>query len=168
MTTDPQSLPYRPCVGILLFNGDGKIFVAQRIDRDEEAWQMPQGGIDKGETPADAAFRELEEEIGTANAEIVAESEKWLDYDLPPELVGKVWKGRYRGQTQKWFAMRFTGSDADIRIDAVEHPEFDAWQWVSVDDLVDLIVPFKRNVYEQIVDEFRRIIVSVRKANNSV
>lgn len=148
---DPSTLPYRPCVGIMLINKDGHIFVAKRTDT-PDAWQMPQGGIDKGETPAQAALRELEEEIGTAKATILAESSQWLSYDLPPHLLGKVWGGRYRGQTQKWVACRFTGTDADINI-ATEHPEFDAWQWVPLEKLTSLIVPFKRATYERVTAE---------------
>ena len=151
--TDPADLPYRPCVGILLLNAADLVFVGRRIDT-PGAWQMPQGGIDAHEAPADAAQRELAEEIGTDRAEILAESRQWLTYDLPPHLVGKAWKGRYRGQQQKWFAFRFTGSDADIRLNT-DHPEFSDWQWVPPDALVRLIVPFKRQVYAAIVEEFR-------------
>ena len=149
-----QSLPYRPCVGIMLLNRDGAVFVAKRIDMPSDAWQMPQGGIDRGEDPRAAALRELEEEIGTAKAEILCESRVWLKYDLPVELSGGIWGGRYRGQRQKWFVMRFTGSDADINL-ATEHPEFDAWQWVAADRLPDLIVSFKRQLYIDILAEFR-------------
>lgn len=146
-----DNLPYRPCAGVLLFNRDGKIFVGERNDT-KGAWQMPQGGIDKGEAPAEAALREMLEEIGTDKAEIVAESEGWIRYDLPPDMVGKVWKGKWRGQEQKWFACRFLGSDADINIET-DHPEFGRWQWVELAQLVELIVPFKREAYQQIVDE---------------
>ncbi len=148
--------PYRPCVGIMLLNPAGHVFVAQRIDQRVEAWQMPQGGIDEGETPAAAALRELAEEIGTDKAEILAESPDWIPYDLPEALADKVWKGRYRGQTQKWFAMRFTGTDGDIDLDT-RHPEFDAWRWAAMDDLPSLIVPFKRPVYERVVATFRHL-----------
>ena len=148
--------PYRPCVGIMLLNARGHVFVAQRIDQRVEAWQMPQGGIDDGEAPAAAALRELAEEIGTDKAEILAESPDWIPYDLPETLADKVWKGRYRGQTQKWFAMRFTGADRDIDINT-KHPEFDAWRWAAIDDLPNLIVPFKRDVYEQVVARFRHL-----------
>lgn len=150
---DISALPYRPCVGIMLINPDGLVFVGQRIDNLVEAWQMPQGGIDEGETPEAAARRELGEEIGTEKAEIIAESRDWLTYDLPAELVPKVWKGRYRGQRQKWYAMRFLGTDADINIET-HHPEFAAWRWVSHGDLPGLIVPFKRALYESVVAEF--------------
>ncbi|HYG89831.1 MAG TPA: RNA pyrophosphohydrolase [Azospirillum sp.] len=153
---DRNSLPYRPCVGIMLLNGKGQVFVARRRDS-LDAWQMPQGGIDEGETVHEAALREMEEEIGTNKAEILAETVEKLRYDLPDHLLGKVWKGRWRGQEQVWVAARFTGSDADIDL-ATEHPEFDAWKWVDAADLTALIVPFKRQVYEAVLAEFRPII----------
>lgn len=154
-----EELPYRPCVGIMLLNGWDQVFVARRIDqsrsgRDDQAWQMPQGGIDAGETPRQAALRELAEETGIRDAEILAESDEWLAYDLPDHLIGRLWRGRYRGQTQKWFAARFTGDDSAINLEA-HNPEFDAWQWVSLDLLPELIVPFKRDVYLRVVTEFR-------------
>ena len=155
-----ERLPYRPCVGMLLLNRDGKVFVGRRIDAAKEAdniWQMPQGGIDEGEEPRDAALRELREEIGTDEAEIVAESRHWLHYDLPPHLLGKVWKGRYRGQKQRWFALRFLGRDSDIDL-ATEHPEFDAWQWVELEDAPSLVIPFKRDTYRAVVQEFRELL----------
>ncbi len=152
---DPADLPYRPCVGILLLNSTDLVFVGRRIDT-PGAWQMPQGGIDENEPPAIAAQRELAEEIGTDRAEILAESRQWLTYDLPAHLIGKVWKGRYRGQQQRWFAFRFTGNDDDIRLNTA-HPEFSDWQWVPPGDLVRLIVPFKREVYAAVVEEFRAL-----------
>jgi putative (di)nucleoside polyphosphate hydrolase len=146
---------YRAAVGIMLLNPAGKVFVARRIDMQMlPAWQMPQGGIDPGETPLEAAFRELKEEIGTDKAELLGKSRGWLKYDLPPELARGVWGGRYRGQRQKWFAMRFTGSDADIDL-ATDHPEFDAWKWAAPDRLPELIVAFKRQLYIDILAEFR-------------
>jgi putative (di)nucleoside polyphosphate hydrolase len=137
----------------MLLNSDNRVFVGRRIDRQDQAWQMPQGGVDPGETPRDAALRELKEEIGTNHAEIIAESKAWLRYDLPAGLGVKLWRGRYRGQEQKWFAMRFLGGDGDIDVNT-HHPEFDDWQWVAPDRLVALIVPFKRALYRDIVAEF--------------
>ena len=147
-------LPYRPCVGIMLLNDRNLVFVAQRLDTRAEAWQMPQGGIDKGEAPRDAALRELKEEIGTDRAEIVAESGGWLSYDLPAQLVPQVWRGRYRGQRQKWFAMRFLGENSDIDLEAHQPPEFSTWRWEMPERLPTLIVPFKRRLYETVLDEF--------------
>lgn len=149
-------LPYRPCVGMMLLNKDKRVFVAKRIDMVAEAWQMPQGGIDHGEDPQLTALRELEEEIGTNKAEIMAESKDWLTYDLPEELIPKLWGGKYRGQKQKWFAMRFLGADSDINI-ATKHPEFSQWKWVQAAELPGLIVPFKRALYERIVHEFAHL-----------
>jgi putative (di)nucleoside polyphosphate hydrolase len=154
---DFRDLPYRPCVGLMLFDAMGRIFVARRIDMPSEAWQMPQGGIDKKEEPREAALRELREEIGTDRAEIVAESGLWRPYDLPAELRGVLWGGRFRGQTQKWFLLRFTGRDSDIDI-ATEHPEFLEWKWVEIAEVPRLIVPFKRRIYEDVVAEFAPII----------
>ena len=151
--SDMTGLPYREGVGIMLFNGNGRVFVARRIDMPSQAWQMPQGGIDAGETPHAAALRELEEEIGTARAEVLAKSRDWLTYELPGWLVPKVWGGRYRGQRQKWFAMRFLGEDADINI-ATEKPEFLDWKWEEINRLPELIVPFKRRLYQDLIAEF--------------
>ena len=148
---------YRPAVGIMLISRAGRVFVGRRIDMPAglAAWQMPQGGIDPGETPRAAALRELAEEIGTGKAEILGESRRWLHYDLPAELAAGMWGGRYRGQRQKWFAMRFTGDDCDIDPAAAEHPEFDAWEWVEPHRLPELIVPFKRLLYLDVLAEFR-------------
>jgi len=160
--TDTPRLPYRPCVGIMLLNAAGDVFVGRRIDTLVEAWQMPQGGIDEGEEPAAAAFREMEEEIGTARASILAQSRGWLDYDLPEHLLGKVWNGRYGGQRQKWFAMRFEGTDGDINL-ATAQPEFNAWQWLRAETLPDTIVPFKRSLYEQVLREFLPVVKALRR-----
>ena len=145
-------LPYRRGVGIALFNKAGLVFAAERIDT-PQAWQMPQGGIDKNEEPWPAALRELEEEIGTAKAEKLAETD-WLRYDLPATLVSHVWRGRYRGQEQKWFAARFTGTESDIRLDAHETPEFSRWCWARLAELPEMIVPFKRSVYSAVAEAF--------------
>jgi putative (di)nucleoside polyphosphate hydrolase len=145
-----SDLPYRPCVGIMLFNKDGKVFVGNRLDQTVESWQMPQGGIDKGETPKEAALRELKEEVGTRKAEIIAEMDGWVTYDLPDHLIGIALHGKYRGQRQKWFALRFTGKDSDI--DLTSHdPEFSSYRWVSLEELPDLIVPFKRETYKSVI-----------------
>lgn len=153
-----DGLPYRPCVGAMLVNAKGQVFVARRIDTPGEHWQMPQGGIDAGEEPAHAVLRELREETGIEAAEIIAESENWQHYDLPDELIGVLWGGKYRGQRQKWFALRFVGVDGDIDLEAHEEPEFSAWKWVGIDEIVELIVPFKRPLYTDIVAEFRHLI----------
>jgi putative (di)nucleoside polyphosphate hydrolase len=151
-----SNLPYRPCVGIMLFNRDGAVFVGKRIDQTVEGWQMPQGGIDKGETPRQAALRELLEEVGTDQAEIIAEMDDWVTYDLPEHLVGVAFKGKYKGQRQKWFALRFTGQDSDIDLTAHE-PEFSAFQWVSLEALPALIVPFKRETYKAVIAAFQNL-----------
>ncbi|MEN8837215.1 MAG: RNA pyrophosphohydrolase [Celeribacter marinus] len=151
---DASTLPYRPCVGVVLINAQGKVFVGERIDT-PGAWQMPQGGIDAGEAPRDAALRELWEETGIKSSavEVIAETSDWLTYDLPDELLGKVWKGKYRGQKQLWVLITFSGTDADIQI-ATDHPEFSKWKWSDRVALVDSIVPFKRDIYERVVEEF--------------
>lgn len=154
----PEPKPgYRPCVGIFLIGPGRGVFVGQRRDTRESAWQMPQGGIDPGETPLEAALRELEEEIGTDRAEPLLESRVWRSYDLPGQIAARMWGGRYRGQTQKWVALRFLGSDGDIVLDT-RHPEFSAWRWVPADDLAELVVPFKRCIYLSVVDEFRHLL----------
>jgi putative (di)nucleoside polyphosphate hydrolase len=158
LTTEQiAQLPYRPGVGIMLVNQKGQVFVAQRIDNPGPAWQMPQGGIDKGEEPLQAAWRELHEEVGTDRARYIGESRDWFTYDLPVELVPQIWKGRFRGQRQKWFAFRFLGTDRDINI-ATEHPEFSSWRWARLEELPALIVPFKRKLYEDLIAEFAPLI----------
>ncbi|TVQ56135.1 MAG: RNA pyrophosphohydrolase [Rhodobacteraceae bacterium] len=155
-----DALPYRPCVGLVLIGPGAKVFAGQRIDNPGDAWQMPQGGVDPGEAPAEAALRELEEETGATQAmvEVLRESADWLPYDLPPELVGQLWGGRYRGQTQKWFALRFLGRDADIDIAGRKHPEFSAWAWMPPALLIERIVPFKRAIYAQVFEEFADLL----------
>lgn len=141
----------------MLINADNMVFVAKRIDSISEAWQMPQGGIDEGEEPQVAAFRELMEETGTDKAQLLAESAHWLTYDLPDVLVPKIWGGRFRGQRQKWYAMRFTGIDSDININT-PHPEFCEWKWIRMQELPDIIVPFKRSLYQALVNEFSGVV----------
>lgn len=154
------NLPYRPSVGIMLINADNQVFVAQRIDAYKTAWQMPQGGLDRGETPEQAAHRELKEEIGTNNATVLAKSKKEYTYDLPPRLVGRSWNGRYRGQRQTWFLMQFEGEDSEIDLDTHTHPEFSHWKWVDIHQLVNLVAPFKRDVYRALVKEFSPLLLS--------
>lgn len=154
--------PYRLGVGIVLLNPQGEVFVAQRLDTDADAWQMPQGGMDAGEDPRDTAFREMEEEIGTNNAVCIAETEDWITYDLPEDLADKVWKGRFRGQKQKWFLLEFLGNDSDINIDT-EHPEFKDWKWATFEHLPDLIISFKRPLYEQVVVAFSAYVRDYRQ-----
>jgi putative (di)nucleoside polyphosphate hydrolase len=150
-----DALPYRPAVGVMLLNAEDKVFVGQRLDSTLEAWQMPQGGTDPGEDTRDAALRELEEETGIRRelVEIIACASQTLDYDLPEDLIGKLWKGRYRGQRQTWYLARFLGRDEDVNLTAHE-PEFRAWRWVEPHELPRLIVPFKQALYEAVLDEF--------------
>ena len=153
---DIEALPYRPCVGVMLLNRDGLIFAGQRIDSDAPAWQMPQGGIDDGETPQQAALRELEEEIGLppSRVELLAQTPDWLHYDLPADIVPRIWGGRFRGQKQHWFLMRFLGEDAEIDIEERAHPEFSRWRWIGAEQMLAEIVPFKRPTYEQVIAAF--------------
>jgi putative (di)nucleoside polyphosphate hydrolase len=156
-----SGLPYRSNVGAVLFNRDGLVLVARRADLPDVegppgGWQLPQGGIDPGEDPRSAVLRELAEEIGTNRAEVIGEHPEWLTYDLPPDLLGIALGGRYRGQRQRWFALRFTGTDADIRLDLDPHPEFDAWRWVELRQLPALAVSFKRKIYEALARSFVR------------
>lgn len=154
---------YRPCVGIMLLNPQGLVWVGRRYQKQNDDgvghwWQMPQGGIDGNEDPAAAALRELEEETAVRSAEIIAEAPGWYNYDLPEHLIGKSWKGKYRGQTQKWFAARFTGKDNEINLAPPGHKrEFDQWRWVKMDEVIDAIVPFKKPVYEQVIAAFRHL-----------
>ena len=150
--THPSGLPYRAGVGIMLLNAHNRVFVGQRLDSTLEAWQMPQGGIDPGEDPRTAALRELEEETGVPAhlVEVLRETDEWLYYDIPDDLIGTIWKGRYCGQRQKWFAMRFLGEDGDVNI-ATAHPEFRTWQWADRETLAALIVPFKRALYTKVL-----------------
>lgn len=149
-----EDLPYRPCVGVMLLNREGLVFVGKRLDQTIEGWQMPQGGIDEGETPEQAALRELGEEIGTGNAKFLREYPEWLAYDLPAHLLGVALRGRYRGQRQKWLAMRFLGEDSDINVKTAE-PEFQQWKWLAIEALPRMIVPFKRDTYMQVIAAFR-------------
>lgn len=153
--TDKHELPYRPCAGVMLLNVDGRAFAGQRIDTTTEAWQMPQGGIDPGEDAKQAALRELGEEIGVEprHVELIAEAPGEFFYDLPDDLIGKVWKGKWRGQRQKWFLYRFLGEATDINL-ATPHPEFMSWRWVDPYDLPKLIIPFKRKLYEDVIAAF--------------
>jgi putative (di)nucleoside polyphosphate hydrolase len=161
---DPKTLPYRPCVGMMVLNREGLVWAGRRIvEKDSEIsdtsllWQMPQGGIDKGEDPLVAARRELYEETGMRNVSLLAEAPRWIDYDLPPHLVGVALKGKYRGQTQKWFAFRFEGDDGEIAINPPpegHEAEFDEWAWKKMSGLPDIVVPFKRAIYEELVTLF--------------
>lgn len=154
---DKNTLPYRPCAGIVLFNDDNHVFVGERIDK-PGAWQMPQGGIDPGEDVKTAAFRELKEEVGTDKAEIIRVAQETVRYDLPDDLLEKLWNSRYRGQEQTWVAMRFQGQDSDIDLNSHDPAEFLAWQWVPLEKTVDLIVPFKRETYRQIISLFADLV----------
>jgi putative (di)nucleoside polyphosphate hydrolase len=164
--TDASRLPYRPCVGVMLLNAQDHVFVGRRANRKGASegsgnwWQMPQGGMDEGETPETAARRELKEETGVHSARFIAQTKDWLVYDLPPELIGVAWNGRYRGQKQMWFAARFEGEQSEIDLGPPpgHHAEFDAWAWVPVSELPDLVVPFKREVYAQVVAEFEPLL----------
>ncbi len=158
--TKPKAaeLPYRLGVGAMLINPAGKVFIGRRAGpRYRNAWQMPQGAIDDGETPEEAVLRELEEETGTRDAEIVAAAPGWLSYDLPPDMIGVAWGGRYRGQKQRWFALRFAGRDTDFKLDLHHKPEFAEWRWAPMKDLPDLIVPFKRPLYIDVVAAFKGV-----------
>ena len=158
MQTNFNKLPYRSNVGIMMVNEKGYVFVGQRLDNNQNAWQMPQGGIDAGEDPETAAYRELLEETGVKKQDVrfVASSSQWLSYDLPEDLIPILWNGKFRGQKQKWFLFKFLGEDGDIDI-ATEHPEFSKWKWISKENLLKEIVPFKKSVYESVLKEFKNI-----------
>jgi putative (di)nucleoside polyphosphate hydrolase len=162
----PQDLPYRPCVGIMVLNRDGRVFIGRRIGEgpepgdDVHVWQMPQGGVDRDEDPWEAARRELLEETNIRSIERAGEIGEWLSYDLPPDLIGSAWRGKYRGQTQKWFAVRFTGPEREINVAAPggHKPEFSTWRWEPMANLPELVIPFKRGVYERVVAEFKTLV----------
>jgi putative (di)nucleoside polyphosphate hydrolase len=152
-----KTLPFRPGVGMMIINKDKRVFVGRRVDSKANGWQMPQGGIDIGETPSSAALREMKEEIGTSKGRILAESKRWYSYRIPDFLIPRLWDGQYCGQKQKWFLIEFTGEDQDINI-KTEHPEFTQWQWVDLPELLSDIIPFKLKLYKQVVNEFKDFI----------
>jgi len=163
---EKAALPYRRNVGAVLFNAAGQILVARRMgvpnaEGPAGGWQLPQGGIDENENPREAIFRELQEEIGTANAAIIGEYPEWLQYDLPEELIGRTFKGKYRGQRQLWFALRFQGADSEIRLDLDPHPEFDAWRWTELNELPRLAVGFKQPIYDALARDFTRYAIAI-------
>ena len=159
----PEITAYRPCVGVMLLNRQGLVWIGRRFEKQNDDgvgkwWQMPQGGIDEGEDPAKAAIRELAEETAVTSAEIVTQSPRWYNYDLPAPLIGKSWNGKYRGQTQTWFAMRFLGQDSEIDLKPKGHKqEFDQWRWAKMDEMLELIIPFKREVYIDVLAAFRHL-----------
>ena len=159
----PEIVAYRPCVGVMLLNAQGLVWIGRRFEKQNDDgvgkwWQMPQGGIDAGEDPAKATIRELYEETAVTNAHIIAEAPSWYNYDLPEHLIGKSWGGKYRGQKQKWFALKFTGLDSEINLQPPGHKqEFDAWRWAKMDEMLELIIPFKREVYVDVIAAFRHL-----------
>jgi len=152
-----MTLPLRKGSGIMLLNKAGQVFIAKRIDFISLAWQMPQGGIDEGESPQAAALRELEEETSIKSVELIARAKEWHTYRFPPELVSKLWGGQYSGQQQMWFLMRFLGEDDEINLQTA-HPEFNDWKWTSVDDLLEVVIDFKRDLYRAVIEEFKGFI----------
>lgn len=161
-TIDREKLAYRKCVGVMLLNEKGEVFVGQRIDNKADAWQMPQGGVDEGEDIETAAKRELKEEIGTCNIEIIAKASNWYSYDIPDFLIPKFWSGKYRGQTQMWFLAKFSGDDSEININT-EHPEFRKWQWATPDILPNIVVTFKRDLYMALLIEFKDYLKETKR-----
>ncbi len=157
-----KKLPYRASVGLMILNSKLEVFVGRRIDSKTEAWQMPQGGIDEGETPEIAVLREMKEEVGTNNAEILATTKEWYHYDIPNYLVNKLWNGKYRGQRQKWFLLNYLGNDGEININNSQHREFTDWKWVKIEELPQIIVPFKKNLYIAVIEEFRDILIKLK------
>ena len=157
MKKEFQNLPYRSGVGIVVLNKNNKVFVARRIDNPKNFWQMPQGGVDKNEDYLSAAYRELEEETSIKSVELISELDGLITYDLPDHLLGIIWKGRYKGQTQKWYLMRFTGNDEEINI-KTKHPEFLEWKWVELDQITDLVVKFKLELYKEVKDKVKKIL----------
>lgn len=154
---EASELPFRQGVGMVIVDKNNRVFVGKRIDSKVNGWQMPQGGIDLGETPSSAALREMEEEIGSSKGKIIAESKKWYSYRVPNFLIPRLWNGKYCGQRQKWFLIRFTGKDSDININT-ETPEFDQWKWVELDQLLVDIIPFKLRLYQQVIQEFKTLL----------
>ena len=163
-SSDNFDLPYRLGVGIVIFNNIGNVLIAERLDN-LGGWQMPQGGIDDDEEPEIAVFREMQEEIGTRNAEIIGTMEEWLYYDFPTHLTRRLWGGKYCGQQQKWFALRFLGQDEDIRLETHAHPEFNQWKWIPINELLNYVVPFKHATYERVMKEFSKYAEMVARQN---
>jgi putative (di)nucleoside polyphosphate hydrolase len=161
--SDKNILPYRKGVGLMILNKDLKVFIGMRIDSKQEAWQMPQGGVDEGENLEEAAFREMEEETGTRNAEIIAQTVNWYSYDLPEYLIPRLWGGKYCGQKQKWFLMKFLGNDSDFDISSSKNAEFMQWRWAKIEDLPNIIIGFKRDLYISVIEEFRDYIIAMKQ-----